>query len=87
MKRRNFIQKSSLATAGLVTSLQFPDFAAQDKLKIGLIGCGWYGMVDINAALKTGKVEVIAICDVDSAHLKTSSDQINEATGKSPKRI
>ena len=87
MKRRNFIQKSSLATAGLVTTFHIPTFSAQEKLKVGLIGCGWYGMVDVNAALKTGNVEVIAICDVDAAHLKTSSDQINAAQGSRPKEF
>ncbi|MBN2635757.1 MAG: Gfo/Idh/MocA family oxidoreductase [Prolixibacteraceae bacterium] len=87
MKRRNFIRTSSLATAGLITALHVPAFAAQEKLKIGLIGCGWYGMVDINAALKTGKVEVVAICDVDTDHLKTSADQINTSQGSRPKEF
>ena len=87
MKRRNFIQKSTLATAGLVTAFSMPAFAAQQKLKFGLIGCGWYGMVDVNAALKTGNVEMVAICDVDSAHLKTSSDQINTSQGSRPREF
>ena len=28
-------------------------------IKLGLIGCGWYGMVDVKAAFKAGGVEVI----------------------------
>lgn len=35
-------------------------------LKLGLIGCGWYGLVDVEAAFKVGGVEVLAVCDVDS---------------------
>ncbi len=87
MKRRSFIQKSSLATIGMLGAFQIPAMAADEKLKIGLIGCGWYGMVDINAALKTGKVEVIALCDVDSDHLKTSADQVAESQGSRPKEF
>lgn len=87
MKRRNFIQKSSIATVGLVTAFQIPAFASDKKLKVGLIGCGWYGMVDITAALKTNQVEVIAICDVDSEHLKSSADKINEVQGSRPKEF
>ena len=32
------------------------------KLKLGLIGCGWYGMVDVKAAFKVGGVEVDRAC-------------------------
>ena len=55
------------------------------KIKIGLIGAGWYGMVDITAALKTGSVEVIAICDVDSAHLNIAADEVVKLQGTRPK--
>ena len=85
MKRRSFIQKSSIATIGLVSALQIPTFAAtDDKLKVGLIGCGWWGMIDINAALRSEKVEVIGVCDVDSAHLKSSADEISKIQGSRP---
>ena len=87
MKRRNFIQKSSMATAGLITAFNIPAYAAQEKLKVGLIGCGWYGMVDVNAALKTGNVEMVAICDIDAEHLKSSADQINNSQGSKPKEF
>jgi predicted dehydrogenase len=87
MKRRNFLQKSSIATVGLLTTFQIPAFAADKKLKVGLIGCGWYGMVDVKAALKTGLVEIIAICDVDSEHLKTSAEEINKIQGTQPKEF
>ncbi|HKJ80181.1 MAG TPA: Gfo/Idh/MocA family oxidoreductase, partial [Prolixibacteraceae bacterium] len=85
MKRRSFIQKSSMATAGMVTTFNIPSFKQNKKYKIGLIGCGWYGMVITKSALKTGDVEVIAVCDVDSAHLKTSSDEIETLQGSRPK--
>ena len=50
-------------------SLLGRNLAAAQKTKLGLIGCGWYGLVDLRAALKVGGVEVVALCDVDSQHL------------------
>ena len=56
------------------------DPAGPRKIKLGLIGCGWYGLVDAKAALKTGGTEVIGVCDVDGEHLsKTVEELENEA--------
>jgi predicted dehydrogenase len=55
------------------------------KVKVGLIGCGWYGMVDIKAALKAGGVEVLAVCDVDSEHLRLSAEEMEKTAGSRPK--
>jgi len=85
MKRRRFIELSAVGSASVVTSFYLPVDNEEKKLQIGLIGAGWYGMVDIKAALKVGGVEVIAICDVDSDHLKSSADEIEKLQGKRPK--
>ncbi len=87
MKRRTFIQKSSVATAGLLTAFSVPLYAQNSKLKIGLIGAGWYGMVITEAALKVGGVEVIAVCDVDTEHLKNSADKFELLQGTRPKEF
>jgi hypothetical protein len=78
ISRRSFLQTAALG-AGVLAS---PSLAAQGGqgvpapvpsaanggriLKLGLIGCGWYGLVDVDAAFKVGGVEVIGVCDVDS---------------------
>jgi predicted dehydrogenase len=85
MKRRKFLELTSLGSAAVATSLYFPSTSDQRNIKIGLIGSGWYGMVDAKAALKTGGVEVIGICDVDSEHLSTSADEIEKLQGSKPK--
>ena len=85
MKRRKFLELTSMGSAALASSLYFPQTSDQRKIKIGLIGSGWYGMVDAKAALKTGGVEVIGICDVDSEHLTTSADEIEKLQGSRPK--
>jgi len=87
MNRRSFLNKSSLAAAGMVTAFHIPSFAANRKIRIGLIGCGWYGMVITTSALKTGDAEVAAICDVDSEHLKTSASEIEKLQGFRPREF
>jgi predicted dehydrogenase len=85
MKRRNFIKVTSVSSAALATSFYLPSLSADNKLKIGLIGAGWYGMVDIKAALKVGGVDVIGICDVDSDHLNSSANELEKLQGTRPK--
>lgn len=84
MKRRKFLEMASSGSAAVATSLYFPKAYQEKKLKIGLIGSGWYGMVDLKAALKIGGVDVIGICDVDSEHLATSADEVEKLQGTRP---
>ncbi|MBW6500587.1 MAG: Gfo/Idh/MocA family oxidoreductase [Bacteroidales bacterium] len=85
MKRRDFIKISSAGTAGLVSPFMIPPLTRERKLRIGLIGAGWYGMVITTAALKAGGVEVIGICDVDSDHLSTSAAEVEKLQGTKPR--
>ena len=88
MNRRQFIQKGTLATAGLVTSFHIPAFETQSrKVRMGVIGTGWYGMVVTKAALQTGDAEIVAICDVDTEHLKNSANELNSLQGSRPKEF
>ena len=83
VSRRQFIQSAiggSVALSGLLDGAQ-----AQTPLRMGVIGCGWYGMVDVQAAFKVGGVEVVGICDVDTQHLKDSADKIQDLQGKRPR--
>jgi predicted dehydrogenase len=83
--RREFLHTAAL---GAATLSQFPallNAAEPDhKLRLGLIGCGWYGMVDLQAAWKAGGVEIVALCDVDSEHLEQSAKEVEKLQGKRP---
>jgi predicted dehydrogenase len=85
MKRRKFIEMTTLGSAAMASSLYIPSLQQDRKIRIGLIGAGWYGMVDINAAFKTNNVEVIGICDVDSDRLNTNADAIAKLQPSRPK--
>ena len=85
MNRRSFIKKSALSSAALAGSFYMPSFAGNRKIKVGLIGAGWYGMVISEAALDAGGVEIVAVCDVDSDHLKDSADKLEQIQGNRPR--
>jgi len=85
MKRRKFLELASMGSATLASSFYIPSLTQDRKLRIGLIGAGWYGMVITSAALKSGGVEVIGICDIDSEHLRNSADEVEKLQGSRPK--
>lgn len=90
LSRRRFIA-STAGSAGVALLAQRPATAADTpgtagrRLRLGLIGCGWYGRVDVQAAFKVGGVEVVAICDVDQAHLDATVAEIEKLQGRRPR--
>lgn len=85
MKRRTFIEKSAIGVAAITAPVYISPFASESKLKVGLIGAGWYGMVISKAALKAGGIEIVAVCDVDSKHLAESAGELEQLQGRKPK--
>jgi hypothetical protein len=75
--RRHFLGAAALGAAALSTlrsrAADAPAPAAPRTVKLGLIGCGWWAMVNAKGAYKAGGAQVIAICDIDNApHEKTA---------------
>ena len=64
------------AAAASVAALTNGAYAAgsDKKRRVGLIGCGWYGKCDLLQLLNVEPVEVVALCDVDSAMLAEAAD-------------
>lgn len=66
--RRDFIRTAGAVTAA--TALSYSRIlGANDRVRIGLIGCGSRGVGNMNNFLKTNVVDVGALCDVYSAQL------------------
>ncbi len=93
MKRRNFLSNSTKALGGLVISRQLsginnqpkaksPRFGANDKIRVGVIGCKGMGWSDTTSFLKIPQVEVIALCDVDNNVLTQRNAELEKMTGK-----
>jgi len=77
MLRRHFLPSSAAALA----------FAAGEKKRVGLIGCGWYGKCDLFRLIQVAPVEVVSLCDVDSRMLAEAAalTAARQASRKTPR--
>ncbi|MBI5835198.1 MAG: Gfo/Idh/MocA family oxidoreductase [Armatimonadetes bacterium] len=89
MTRREALQTSGTALAGLALS-QVAGLAQDPPAKpprVALIGCGWYGKVDLFRLLQVTPAEVVSLCDVDQRMLADAADQVaaRQASKKRPR--
>ncbi|HEY7313976.1 MAG TPA: Gfo/Idh/MocA family oxidoreductase [Gemmataceae bacterium] len=69
MNRRQFL---GAGAAGL--ALSQAAFADSKPPRVGLIGTGWYGKVDLLRLIQVAPVEVVSLCDVDKEMLAKAAD-------------
>lgn len=67
--RRRFLGTAAAASLLLVPGPR----AAQGARKVGVVGPGWYGKVDLFRLIQVEPVEVVALCDVDSRSLREAA--------------
>ena len=68
MKHGSSRHSYGAGAAGLALSASRGGFAAAADPKpprVALIGCGWYGKVDLFRLIQVAPVEVVSLCDVD----------------------
>src|SRR3954470_15885719 len=86
MNRREFLQVAAAAgiTAGATGEYAF---AQEKKRRVGLIGCGWYGKIDLLRLIQIAPVEVVSLCDVDQHMLEHAANLVAErqASKKKPR--
>ncbi len=88
MNRRQFLKLGSAATLALAAASYAPTTFAQEKAKrVGLIGSGWYGKLDIFRLIQVAPVEVVSLCDVDSRMVAEAADLVaaRQASKKKPR--
>lgn len=59
--------------------------AAGRTYRTALIGSGWWGMNILTEAMASGRVKVVALCDVDQRVLDNASDEVKGVCGAKPK--
>jgi predicted dehydrogenase len=81
MDRRSFLKAgAALALSGPGVLDARPAFAAgiQEGMRVGLIGCGWYGKTDLFRLIQVAPVEVVSLCDVDANLLSGAAAMVAE---------
>lgn len=75
MHRRQFLQTGAAFLAAHALRGYAVDFADQRK-RVGLIGCGWYGKCDLLRLIQVAPVEVVSLCDVDKQMLANAAELV-----------
>jgi predicted dehydrogenase len=78
MHRRHFLMGASAALAA--SNLAFGDAPLLDQKhrRVGLIGCGWYGKIDLFRLIQISPVKVVSLCDVDKDALEEAAQMVSE---------
>jgi predicted dehydrogenase len=76
MNRRDFI-KTSAAGLALASLPSYSAEFADQKKRVGLIGCGWYGKADLLRLIQVAPVEVVSLCDVDKKMLTSAAEIVS----------
>ena len=74
MNRRTFL-KATAAGIALGTADSYA-FELDKPRRVGLIGCGWYGKIDLFRLIQVAPVEVVSLCDVDKTMLANAADMV-----------
>ena len=86
MNRRKFLQVGAAGLALSALGSYAAEFADQKK-RVGLIGCGWYGKCDLLRLIQVAPVEVVSLCDVDKQMLAGAAEIVaaRQASKKKPR--
>src|ERR1035437_4149594 len=87
MDRRQFLKAGAAGLALSAAGGYAAEFADQPPLRVGLIGCGWYGKSDLFRLVQVAPVEIVSLCDVDKQNLETAAQWAVErqASKKKPR--
>ncbi|MDB4657557.1 Gfo/Idh/MocA family oxidoreductase [Verrucomicrobiales bacterium] len=85
LSRRQFVKKSAAAASTLALANQFVHSAPDNKIKLGLIGCGGRGTGAAAQAMNAGdEIQLVAVCDVDA---KTAAAQVELLAKQKPNQV
>ena len=85
VSRRSFLTKAALA-AGSAAAVSAASAArvigANDRIRVGLIGCGGVGRGDLCDFLRLKNIEAAALCDIDESQIAKVNKQVVERAAR-----
>lgn len=87
MNRREFLSASAAGLMAASMGGYVAGAADQKTLRVGLIGSGWYGKIDLLRLIQVAPVEVVSLCDVDKKMLAGAGEIVasRQASRKTPR--
>ncbi len=94
LTRRHFLGKSALATLAVgafsspfIRSVRAGEPGPNDKVRLGLIGCGGMGQGDLKCFFLNPEVDCAVICDVDDDQIAKGVAICEDKRGKKPDTV
>src|SRR3954447_17945322 len=84
MNRREFLHTTALSVAAAALA-PGQEYDRDKRRRVGLIGCGWYGKLDLFRLVQISPVEVVSLLAVDSQMLSNAAE-MSAARQRSKKR-
>ena len=86
LNRRKFIQGTGALFTLSALQAKGLSLTPSKRMKVGLIGAGWYGKSDLFRLIQVRDVDVVAVCDVDEKHLEEAGQLISkrQVSGQHP---
>ena len=87
MHRRDFLRAGAAGLTLSALGRTAGAFAAAKAPRVGLIGSGWYGKIDLFRLIQVAPVHVVSLCDVDRRMLSAAADLVamRQASKKRPR--
>jgi len=88
--RRDFLKQVGLGMAGASVLRSYPAVGAagaNEKIVIGLVGCGGMGSTLLRSFASQKDVQVAYVCDVDGEHAEKGKKIVQEAADSVPKVV
>jgi len=83
--RRHFLKTVTTAGGALLAGSSPGWAAANDRIRVAIIGMGGRGMDLVRSAAATEGVETATICDPDETRMAKASAEVQSRTGRTPK--
>jgi predicted dehydrogenase len=79
VNRRYFLGASGAAMASPLLRADDKKVAANDKVRVALIGCGGMGRANLHDFMRIGDFEIVGLCDPDPKHIEDAMNDVKNA--------
>ncbi len=78
MNRRTFVTSLAVAGAAVATGsrLRAAAAGARPRVRLGIIGCGWFGGVDYEAFTRNVDAQVVSVCDPNAVNRRNTLEAV-----------
>ncbi|HEY5228589.1 MAG TPA: Gfo/Idh/MocA family oxidoreductase [Opitutaceae bacterium] len=78
MNRRTFVSSLAVTGAALASGARLFGADSKSRPRVGVIGCGWFGGVNLESFARAAGVDFVSVCDVNQHFLKKTLATIAE---------